>query len=109
MLPTPTKNCVYVERLPAPEITRGGLIVPHRAREQPLGGVVLAVGPGWVSDANVRMVPEVRPGDRVLFTPYAGNELRLDGRDLVIVRAEDILAVLEEGEQQPMYTPRAEL
>jgi chaperonin GroES len=91
----PLGDHVVVERLEAEAKTAGGIILPDTAREKPKRGRVRAVGPGRrLKDG--RLVPlQVRPGDEVLFSAYAGDEFRIDGKEVLLMREEDILAVVE--------------
>jgi chaperonin GroES len=91
----PLQDRVIVKRVAEEEKTKGGIIIPDTAKEKPLEGEVLAVGNGKVlEDGKVRPL-DVRAGDRVLFTKYAGTEIKLDGEDHLIIREEDILGVVE--------------
>ena len=90
----PLGDRVLVQALEAEE-TKGGIIIPDTAtKEKPQQGTVVAVGPGRVSDEGNRIAPEVKSGDRVLFGKYSGTEIEVDGKDLLILRETDILAVL---------------
>jgi chaperonin GroES len=88
----PLDDRVVVKRLEAEEKTAGGIVLPDSAKEKPQKGEVLAVGPGKLLDNGKRAVPEVKPGDIVLFGKYSGNEVELEGDELVIIRMDDILA-----------------
>ena len=90
----PLNDRVLVERLGEEEKTKGGIVIPDTAQEKPKEGRVLAVGPGRVGEDGKLRPLEIRKGDRVLFGKYAGTEIRLDGKDRLILREEDILAVL---------------
>lgn len=90
----PLRDQVVVRRLSAEEKTSGGIVLPDASRERPQQGRVLSVGDGRLV-SNGRLVrSQVREGDRVLFQRYAGNEVVVDGEELLIMREEDILAVL---------------
>ena len=89
---SPLDDRVVVRRLEAEEKTAGGIVLPDTAKEKPQKGEVLAVGPGKLLDNGKRAAPEVKPGDIVLFGKYSGNEVELDGDEIVIIRADDILA-----------------
>ncbi len=86
----PIQDRVVVRRLPADEVTAGGIIIPDTAKEKPQQGEVLAVGPG---KDDHKMT--VKVGDRVLFGKYAGQELDLNGEDLVVMREDDILSIVD--------------
>jgi chaperonin GroES len=91
----PLQDRIIVKRIPEEEKTKGGLIIPDTAKEKPLEGRVVAVGNGKVlKNGKVRPL-DVKPGDRVLFVKYAGNEVKLDGEEHLMLREEDILAVIE--------------
>lgn len=86
----PVNDRVVVRRLPAEEKTAGGIIIPDTAKEKPQQGEIIAVGPGKV-DYNM----QVKTGDRVLFGKYAGQELTYDGEELLVMREDDILAIIK--------------
>ena len=89
----PLDDRVVVRRLEAEEKTAGGIVLPDTAKEKPQKGEVLAVGPGALSKTTGKRIPmEVKPGDTVLFGKYSGNEVELEGDEVVIVRMDDILA-----------------
>ena len=91
----PLHDRVVVRRITAEEKTKGGIIIPDTAKEKPVEGEVVAVGNGKVlEDGTVRKL-DVKVGDRVLFGKYSGTDIKLDGEDHLIMREEDILAVLE--------------
>ncbi len=85
----PLADRVLIEPNPAEEKTAGGLIIPDTAKEKPLSGKVIAAGPGT---ADVKM--EVKVGDQVLYGKYAGTEINIDGKDYLMMKQGDILAVL---------------
>ncbi len=86
----PLGDRVLIKRLEAEEKTKSGIVLPGAAKEQPQLAEVLAVGPGT---DEVKM--EVKKGDQVIFSKYAGNEVKLDGEDLILVSQKDILAVVK--------------
>jgi chaperonin GroES len=88
----PLDDRVVIRRLEAEEKTAGGIVLPDTAKEKPQKGEVLAVGPGKLLDNGKRAPVEVKPGDTVLFGKYSGNEVELEGDELVIIRMDDILA-----------------
>jgi chaperonin GroES len=91
----PLHDRVVIKRLKEEEKTRGGIIIPDTAKEKPVEAKVIAVGSGKVlEDGSVRAL-EVKAGDTVLLAKYAGSELKLEGEDHVILREDDILAVIE--------------
>ena len=91
----PLHDRVLVERVAEETKSAGGILIPDNAREKPQQGIVTAVGPGAVlENGNVR-APDVKKGDRILFGKYSGSELKLDGKEYVIMKEEDIMAVLK--------------
>jgi len=91
----PLNDRVLVKRLESEERTKGGIIIPDAAKEKPLEGKVMAVGSGK-KDEKGKVIPlVVKKGDRVLFGKYSGTEIKVDGEDVVIVREDDIFAVIE--------------
>ena len=91
----PIDDRVVVRRVEADEKTRGGIVLPDSAKEKPKEGKVLAVGPGRILDDGKRAPMGVKAGDRVMFGSYAGTEIDLDGEDYVIMREEDIFAIVK--------------
>ena len=92
---TPLGDRVLVKRVAADEKTKGGIILPDTAKEKPREGVVVAVGNGKLLDTGKRQEMSVKKNDRVLFSSYAGSEIKLDGDDLMILGEDEILAVIE--------------
>jgi len=91
----PLQDRIIVKRLAEEEKTKGGIIIPDTAKEKPLEGAVIAVGNGRVlEDGKVRPL-DIKKGDKVLFGKYAGTEIKLDGVEHLILREEDVLAVIE--------------
>jgi chaperonin GroES len=91
----PLQDRIIVKRLAEEEKTKGGIIIPDTAKEKPLEGAVIAVGNGRIlEDGKVRPL-DVKKGDKVLFGKYAGTEIKIDGTEHLILREEDILAVIE--------------
>jgi chaperonin GroES len=90
----PLHDRVIVKRVEEEARTKGGIIIPDTAKEKPQEGRVVAVGPGRREDGKV-IKPDVKAGDRILFTKYAGSEIKLDGEEHVIMREDDILGVIE--------------
>ncbi len=91
----PLNDKIVVKRLEAEETTTGGIVLPDTAKEKPKQGKVLALGEGKLLDSGKRAPFQVKDGDRVLFTSYAGNEVTVDGEEYLIMTEEDILAVIE--------------
>ncbi|MDY7002177.1 MAG: co-chaperone GroES [Thermodesulfobacteriota bacterium] len=91
----PLHDRVLVRRLEEEEVTKGGIIIPDTAKEKPMKGAVMSVGPGKVGDDGKRVKLEVKRGDLVLFNKYAGTEISIDGVEHLVMREDDILAVIE--------------
>jgi len=90
----PLNDKVLVKRLEAEEKTAGGIVLPDTAKEKPKQGTVLAIGEGKRLDNGSLAAFQVKVGDKVLFTSYAGNEVNVDGQDYLLMSEEDILAIL---------------
>jgi len=91
----PLHDRVIVKRLETEEKTKGGIIIPDSAKEKPLEGKVVAAGPGK-KDENGKVHPlDVKKGDKILFGKYSGTEIKIDGEEMVILREEDILGIIE--------------
>ncbi len=91
----PLQDRVLVKRVEEETKTKGGIIIPDSAKEKPQEGLVIAVGPGKVTDAGARVTPEVKAGDRVLFGKYSGTEIKIEGDEHLILREDDLLAVID--------------
>src|SRR5437667_11335710 len=91
----PLGDRVLVKRVEEEEKTRGGIIIPDTAKEKPQEGEVIAVGPGARDESGKVQALDVKPGDRILFGKWSGAEVKLDGKDLLIMKESDILGVLE--------------
>lgn len=91
----PLNDRVLVKRTAEEEKTAGGLFIPDSAKEKPAKGVVISAGPGKVDDNGKRTPLEVKAGDKVLFGKYSGTEIKLDGEEHMILREDEILAILE--------------
>jgi chaperonin GroES len=90
----PLHDRVLLKRLEEKEVIKGGIIIPDTAKEKPMEGEVISVGPGKLMDDGKRSPMDLKAGDRVLFGKYAGTEIKIDDQELVIMREEEILAVL---------------
>ena len=90
----PLGDRVLIKQLEAEEKTKGGIILPDTAKEKPQEAEVVAVGKGKVEDGKT-IAPEVKAGDRVLYGKYSGTEIKVDGEELIIVKEEDILAIIK--------------
>jgi chaperonin GroES len=91
----PLGDKILVKRLEAQEVTKGGIVLPDSAKEKPKEGRIVEVGPGKVLDDGKRGEMQVKKGDRVLFTSYAGTEIKIDGEEYLVMSEDDILAVVE--------------
>ena len=91
----PLNDRILVKRLEEEETTKGGIIIPDSAKEKPAEGEIVAVGNGKLNEKGERIPLEVKAGDRVLFSKYGGTDVKLDGEDHLIMREDDILAVVE--------------
>ena len=93
----PLHDRIVVKRIEAEEKTAGGIIIPDTAKEKPMQGEVIAVGPGG-RDESGKLIPiDIKVGDRVLFGKWSGTEVKIDGEDLLIMKESDIFGVIEEG------------
>ena len=91
----PLGDKVLVQRLEAEDVTAGGIVLPDSAKEKPKRGTVLSVGDGRLLDTGKRQALQVHKGDQVLFSSYAGTEVKVDGEEMIIMDENDILAVLD--------------
>ena len=91
----PLNDRVLVKRLESEEKTAGGLYIPDTAKEKPSKGEIVAAGPGKTDDSGKRVAMTVKAGDIVLFNKYAGTEVKLDGVEHLVMREDDILAIIE--------------
>jgi len=91
----PLHDRVIVKRVEEEETTKGGIIIPDSAKEKPVEGKVVAVGAGKVLDNGKTQALEVKEGDRVLFGKYAGTEIKIEGEENLIMREDDIIAIVE--------------
>ena len=91
----PLGGKVLIKRTEAEEKTRGGIVLPDTAKEKPQKGKVLAVGDGKLLDNGKRAEFQVKVGDTVLFTSYAGTEVKVDGQELMLMEESDVLAILD--------------
>lgn len=90
----PLQDRVIVERVDAEEKSAGGIIIPDTAKEKPQEGKVIAVGKGKRKEDGGLIPPDIKAGDRILFSKYAGSDVTLDGKEFIIMREDDILGVL---------------
>ncbi len=95
----PLHDRVLVRRLEEDERTVGGIIIPDTAKEKPMEGEVLAVGPGARNDKGELTPPDVKAGDRILFGKWSGSEVKIDGEELVIMKESDIMGIIENAKK----------
>ncbi|MEZ5932690.1 MAG: co-chaperone GroES [Alphaproteobacteria bacterium] len=91
----PLHDRVVVRRIEEDTKTPGGIIIPDTAKEKPMQGEVVAVGPGARDEDGKRIEPDVKPGDVVLFGKWSGTEVKIDGEELLIMKESDIMGILE--------------
>jgi chaperonin GroES len=90
----PLHDRLLVSRTEEKETAQGGIIIPDTAREKPQQGQVLAVGNGRILEGGTTLALDVKVGDRILFGKYTGTEVRIDGKDVLVMREDEVLAVL---------------
>ena len=91
----PLHDRVVVRRVEEEEKTTGGIIIPDTAKEKPMEGEIVAVGPGARDEKGTLVPLDVKAGDRILFGKWSGTEIKLDGEDLLIMKESDIMGVIE--------------
>ncbi|NTU60692.1 MAG: co-chaperone GroES [Deltaproteobacteria bacterium] len=91
----PLQDRVIVKRLEEEQKTAGGIIIPDTAKEKPQKGEIIAAGPGKKSEDGKLQPLDVKPGDKVLFSKYAGTEIKVEGEELLMMREDDIMGVIE--------------
>ena len=91
----PLNDKIVVKRLEAEEKTKGGIVLPDTAKDKPKEGKVISLGDGKLLDNGNRVPFQVKKNDRILFSSYAGTEVKIDGNEYVIMQEEDVLAILE--------------
>ena len=90
----PLQDRILVKRLEESEKTKGGIIIPDTAKEKPSEGEVIAVGAGALNSDGKRNPIDVKAGDKILFSKYSGDEVKIEGDDLIIIKEEDIIGIL---------------
>ena len=90
----PLNDRVLVKRTEELTVTKGGILIPDTAKEKPIEGKIVAVGPGKMSEQGQRMTLQVKEGDKVLFGKYSGTEIKVEGEEYLMMREEDILAIV---------------
>ncbi len=93
----PLHDRVVVRRIEEEERTRGGVIIPDTAKEKPMQGKVMAVGPGARDEKGNRIAPDVKEGDTILFGKWSGTEVKIDGEELLIMKESDIMGIVEQS------------
>jgi len=88
----PLGDRVVIKPTPKEEVSKGGIVLPDTAKEKPQEGKIIAVGPGRLTEDGTRIAMEVKKGDKVIYSKYAGTEFKIDDEELVIMREGDILA-----------------
>jgi chaperonin GroES len=91
----PLHDRVVIRRIDAEDKSAGGIIIPDTAKEKPMQGEVVAVGPGARNEAGQIVALDVKPGDRILFGKWSGTEVKIDGEELLIMKEADIMGILE--------------
>jgi chaperonin GroES len=90
----PLHDRIIVKRLEEEEKTKGGIIIPDTAKEKPIEGKVIAVGDGKIKEDGTKISMEIKKGDRVLFAKYGGTEIKIDGEEYLMMREDDVLAII---------------
>jgi chaperonin GroES len=91
----PLNDRILVARVEEEQKSKGGIIIPDTAKEKPQEGKVVEAGPGKLDDSGKRIPIQVKKGDRILFSKYAGNDVKIDGKEYIFMREDDILCVLD--------------
>ncbi|MEW6026579.1 MAG: co-chaperone GroES [Planctomycetota bacterium] len=91
----PIGDKIIVERIEPENKTKGGIVLPDNAKEKPKEGKIIAIGEGKLMDNGSRVAPSVKVGERVIFTSFAGSEVKIDNKEYLIMNEEDILAVVD--------------
>ena len=91
----PLHDRILVEREEEKAVKKGGIIIPDTAKEKPLEGKIIAVGNGRVNEDGKKIALDVKAHDRILFAKYSGSEVKVDGQDYLIMKEEDVLAIIE--------------
>ena len=92
----PLHDRLIVKRSEEEEKTKGGIIIPDTAKEKPIEGKVIAVGKGKINEDGTKIPMEVEKGDRILFAKYAGTEVKIDGEEHLIMKEDDVIAIIEQ-------------
>ena len=92
----PLSDRILIERIEEENKTKGGIIIPDTAKEKPMRGKVIAVDKGKVAENGKLIAPDVKKGDQILFSKYAGTEVKIDGKEHLIIREDDVLGIIGE-------------
>ena len=92
----PLQDRILIKRIEEEEKTKGGIIIPDAAKEKPQEGMVVAVGDGKILESGQKAALTVKPGDKILFGKYSGTEIKVDGEEHLILREDDVLAIVED-------------
>jgi len=92
----PLSDRILIKRVEEENKTKGGIIIPDTAKEKPIQAKVIAVGKGKVTEKGKVIAPDVKKGDRLLFSKYAGTEVMIDGKEHLIIHEDDVLGIIEE-------------
>lgn len=92
----PLQDRILIKRIEEEERTKGGIIIPDAAKEKPQEGRVVAVGDGKILESGKKAPLTVKPGDKILFGKYSGTEIKVDGEEHLILREDDVLAIVED-------------
>ena len=96
----PLGDRIIVKAVPAEEMTAGGIVLPDSAQEKPQEGEVIAVGPGKLLDSGKLMPMDVKVGDKIIYAKYGGTEIKIDAEEYIILRQDDVLAILDKGKKK---------
>ena len=96
----PLGDRIIAKATSAEEVTKGGIVLPDTAKEKPQEGEVIAVGPGKLLDSGKLVPMDVKVGDKVIFAKYGGTEIKIEGEEFIILRQDDVLAILDKGKKK---------
>ena len=96
----PLGDRIIAKATSAEEVTKGGIVLPDTAKEKPQEGEVIAVGPGKLLDSGKLVPMDVKVGDKIIFAKHGGTEIKIDGEEYIILRQDDVLAILDKGKKK---------
>ena len=96
----PLGDRIIAKATSAEEVTKGGIVLPDTAQEKPQEGEVIAVGPGKLLDSGKLMPMDVKVGDKIIYAKYGGTEIKIDAEEYIILRQDDVLAILDKGKKK---------